>query len=216
MSGNLSASSSIEQDNGIVDEKENVRHILQYECSAYNHHIITGLSQLRDDILLCDLVLVAKVFLKKYDTVPHTQMREEIEIVDMDASTLDALVTFCYTGRIKISESNVRCLLPAACLLQMNEVKDVVHSEEFQQLSVDRLVEVISCEKLNVRSENQVFTAVLEWVKFDLAARKQFLPRILEHVRLSFCHPTFLADTISKDELVMTDVACRDFVDEAR
>ncbi|PIO53913.1 BTB And Kelch, partial [Teladorsagia circumcincta] len=33
--------------------------------------------------------------------------------------------------------------------------QDVVHAEEFQQLSVDRLVEVISCEKLNVRSENQ-------------------------------------------------------------
>ncbi|PIO64891.1 BTB And Kelch, partial [Teladorsagia circumcincta] len=140
----------------------------------------------------------------------------EIEIADMDALTLDSLVSFCYTGKIKITDSNVRSLLLAACLLQLNEVKDVVGTEEFQQLSVDRLVEVISCEQLQVQSEEQVFSAVLEWVKFDLAARKQLLPKLLEHVRLSFCQPEYLVDTISKDELVMTDVACRDFVDEAK
>ncbi|KAK6009474.1 BTB And Kelch [Ostertagia ostertagi] len=94
--------------------------------------------------------------------------------------------------------------------------QDVVGSEEFLQLSVDRLIEVISCEDLHVQSEEQVFAAVLEWIKFDLAARKQFLPRVLEHVRLSFCQPEFLVNTIGKDELVMTDVACRDFVDEAK
>ncbi|KAK6015243.1 BTB And Kelch [Ostertagia ostertagi] len=191
-------------------------------------------------------------------------------MVDVDATTLDALVTFCYTGKIKITESNLlivitgvarrtlargfiltqpysaqkyvcgefmmRLLHPSNCLgirafadtyacqellrcadkYISHKFKDVVHAEEFLQLSADRLIEVISCDKLRVRSENQVFTAVLEWVRFDLAARKQFLPRVLEHVRLSFCQPEFLADTISKDELVMTNVTCRNFVDEAK
>ncbi|PIO55082.1 BTB And Kelch, partial [Teladorsagia circumcincta] len=93
---------------------------------------------------------------------------------------------------------------------------DVVCTEEFYQLPVDRLIELISNEELHVRSEEQVFTAVVQWIKFDLATRQQFLAKLLEHVRFSLCNPKFIVDTISKDELVMTDAACRNFVDEAK
>ncbi|PIO58660.1 BTB And Kelch, partial [Teladorsagia circumcincta] len=96
------------------------------------------------------------------------------------------------------------------------EFEDVVCTEEFYQLPVDRLIELISNEELHVRSEEQVFTAVVQWIKFDLATRQQFLAKLLEHVRFSLCNPKFIVDTISKDELVMTDAACRNFVDEAK
>ncbi|KAK6042657.1 hypothetical protein COOONC_19840, partial [Cooperia oncophora] len=72
--------------------------------------------------------------------------------------------------------------------------QDVVNCEEFNQLSADQLIELISNEELNVHSEE----------------------RLLEHVRLPLCQPKFLVNTVSKDALVMADIACRDLLDEAK
>ncbi|KAK6023028.1 BTB And Kelch [Ostertagia ostertagi] len=124
-------------------------------------------------------------------------------------------------------------LLRCADKYILHNFQDVVCTEEFYQLPVDRLIELISNEELH-GSEEQVFAAVLQWIKFDMATRQQFLAKVavlsflrvlareynvlqlLEHVRFSLCNPKFLVDTISKDELVMTDSACRHFVDEAK
>ncbi|KAK6050484.1 BTB And Kelch, partial [Cooperia oncophora] len=119
---------------------------------------------------------------------------EEIEIVDVEASALTALVHFCYSGKITINNTNVKSILPAACMLQMNEVQHVVGTEQFYQLSVNQLVELISSDKLNIRSEE----------------------KLLEHVRLPLCSPKFLAETVSEDALVKADEACRYLLDEAK
>ncbi|KAK5981656.1 Kelch like family member 18 [Trichostrongylus colubriformis] len=184
----------------------------------------------------------------------------EVEMLDMDDAALVALVNFCYSGAIEINDANVFSLLQAACLLQMNEVRDmccdflkkklslsnclgiaafadfhkcqelfccakqhilhhfqeVVSTQDFHRLPFDYLAEFISSEELQVRTEGQVFEAVLDWVKFDLSARKQFLPKLLEHVRLPLCDPQFLVNTIGEDTLVKSDLICRDLVDEAK
>ncbi|KAK6053215.1 kelch repeat protein, partial [Cooperia oncophora] len=94
--------------------------------------------------------------------------------------------------------------------------QEVIGSEDYLLLSFSQILNLISSDELNVRSEEQVFAAVIEWVKFDLTTRKQFLFKLLEHVRLPICHPKFLVDTISKSELVKSDAGCRDLVDEAK
>lgn len=125
------------------------------------------------------------------------------------------VIDFCYTSHIVVEESNVQTLLPAACLLQLQEIQDicceflkrqldptnclgirafadthscrellriadkftqhnfqeVMESEEFLLLPVGQLVDIICSDELNVRSEEQVFNAVMAWLKYNVTER---------------------------------------------
>lgn len=50
--------------------------------------------------------------------------------------------------------------------------RDVSNTEEFLELSPQKLKEVISLEKLNVGNERYVFEAVIRWIAHDTEMRK--------------------------------------------
>lgn len=54
----------------------------------------------------------------------------------------------------------------------------MTESEEFLLLPVNQLIDIISSDELNVRSEEQVFNAVLAWVKYNVAERRGHLPQV--------------------------------------
>lgn len=91
-----------------------------------------------------------------------------------------------------------------------------MESDEFLLLPVSQLVDIISSDELNVRSEEQVFNAVMSWVKNNVSDRRQHLPQVLQHVRLPLLSPKFLVGTVGSDLLVRSDESCRDLVDEAK
>jgi kelch-like protein 20 len=43
-----------------------------------------------------------------------------------------------------------------------------MESEEFMLLPANQLIDIISSDELNVRSEEQVFNAVMAWVKYSI------------------------------------------------
>ena len=49
--------------------------------------------------------------------------QSEVTIREVDAEAMETLIEFCYTSTVKIDESNVQSLLPAACLLQLAEIE---------------------------------------------------------------------------------------------
>ncbi len=49
----------------------------------------------------------------------------QVKLHDVDPAAVDALVDFCYDCPINVDEKSVQALLPAACLLQMIEIKSV-------------------------------------------------------------------------------------------
>ncbi|KAK5982223.1 Kelch protein 20 [Trichostrongylus colubriformis] len=246
------------------------------DSSGHSRLVLNQLAAFRDDARLCDVILIAKgtrinahrvvlaacsdYFLAMFTNQMAESRSREIELADIETPALDALVNFCYSGIIQITELSVMSILHAANLLQLDKVKELcceflkeeldpsnclaigaladmyscqellccanecslnkfqqlVATEEFTSLPFGQLLELISSEELRVVSEEQVFQAVAKWVNFDLTARKQFLPQLLEQVRLPLCHPKFLVDTVSEDALVMEDVACRRLLDEAK
>jgi kelch-like protein 20 len=63
-----------------------------------------------------------------------------------------------------------------------------------------------------VRSEEQVYQAVMSWVRYNIADRRQHLPVVLQHVRLPLLSPKFLVGTVGADLLIKSDETCRDLV----
>ena len=63
-------------------------------------------------------------------------------------------------------------------------VFQVMESEEFMDLPVNQLMDIISSDELNVRSEEQVFSAVMAWVKYNVTDRRPYLAQV--SVRHSF------------------------------
>lgn len=107
-------------------------------------------------------------------------------------------------------------LVEAADVFAVKNFSEVARSEEFLTLSPEEVVEMISREELNVRTEEEVFEAISAWVRREEDERKDFLPELLKNVRLPLISPQYLCDKVSTDELIKSNLACRDLVDEAK
>lgn len=107
-------------------------------------------------------------------------------------------------------------LVEAAGVFAMKNFSDVSKSEEFLRLDPDELLALISSDELNVRTEEEVFEAVLSWTEKEVDERKDFLPELLKNVRLPLIRPQYLCDHIAANDLVKNNLSCRDLVDEAK
>ncbi|XP_065809506.1 kelch-like protein 18 isoform X2 [Labrus bergylta] len=159
--------------------------------------------------------------------------QDEILMQGMDPSALEALINFAYSGHVAIDQQTVQSLLIGSSFLQLQNVKDaccsflqesflhqhfvdVSASDEFLSLRTEELLELVGCDELNIKAEEQVFEAVLSWVHHDQERRESLLPELLSKIRLPLCRPQFLSDRVQQDELVRCCHKCRDLVDEAK
>uniref|UniRef100_A0A674B0K5 Poly-U binding splicing factor a n=1 Tax=Salmo trutta TaxID=8032 RepID=A0A674B0K5_SALTR len=86
---------------------------------------------------------------------------------------------------------------------------EVSVSEEFLSLRPEEVLELVGCDELNIKAEEQVFEAVLAWVRHEREERQPRLPELLSKTRLPLCRPQFLADRVQQDELVRFCHKCR-------
>ncbi|KAL4084235.1 hypothetical protein QTP88_028060 [Uroleucon formosanum] len=91
---------------------------------------------------------------------------------------------------------------------------EVVKNDEYLSLSSEDVVKLISCNDLAVPFEEKVFDCVIKWVKHDLDHRKDFLPDLMEHVRLPLIKPDVLLN-ISEEPLLKNNPKCKDYVFDA-
>jgi kelch-like protein 20 len=109
-----------------------------------------------------------------------------------------------------------RELLRIADKFTQHNFQEVMEHEEFLLLPLSQLIDIISSDELNVRSEEQVFQAVMNWIKYNMTERRSHLAHVLQHVRMPLLSPKFLVGTVGSDILIKSDEACRDLVDEAK
>ena len=111
--------------------------------------------------------------------------------------------------------SAIELLQAANSFLEKNFV-DISQCNEFLQLDIKELSELIKKDDLNIRSEEQIFEAMLSWVKTDCESRKEHLAELLKYVRLPLLSPQYLSDRVLSEEIIRSNIVCRDLIDEAK
>ena len=98
----------------------------------------------------------------------------------------------------------------------LENFKEVLKSEEYALLPVELLVKVIESNDLNVAAEEEVYEAVMAWVKHDLPNRSSQLPDLIKHVRMPLISKDYLLTQVDSDNLIRSNLTCRDLLDEAK
>lgn len=91
----------------------------------------------------------------------------------------------------------------------------VTEQVEFLELTSDHLIQYISSDYIDVRTEDIVYDAVMKWINSDLDERKKHLPELLGHIRLPVIDKLRLAN-IEQDSLIRSCEDCLQLVQDAQ
>lgn len=80
---------------------------------------------------------------------------------------------------------------------------EIALHEEFLELDFDEVSKIVPDSNLNVRGEEQVYEAVLSWVKHKLDERKCHVSDLLKCVRMPLMSATYLSREVRKEPLLM-------------
>ncbi|XP_067826412.1 kelch-like protein 17 isoform X1 [Heptranchias perlo] len=106
-------------------------------------------------------------------------------------------------------------LLKSAHKYVLQHFVEVSKTEEFMLLPLKQVLDLISSDNLNVPSEEEVYRAVLSWVKHDVDGRRQHVPRLMKCVRLPLLTRDFLMSNVDTELLVRHHSECKDLLIEA-
>ena len=118
----------------------------------------------------------------------------------LNASNCLALESFA-------SRYNCESLKQAAVTFKCKHFAAVAKSEEFKVLDSQNIKELICKDEINVSGEEEVYQAVIAWVKHDLPSRECLLPELLKCVRL-FSMSKYSLRNILDEELVSKNPTC--------
>lgn len=93
---------------------------------------------------------------------------------------------------------------------------EISHSEDFLDMSFSDLKELISKDELHVMNEEEVFQAVIAWVKKSPSAREKGLPHLLAVIRMPLLSYHYLSTVVASEELIKKSVYCVNLVNEAK
>ncbi|KAK9403043.1 kelch-like 38 [Crotalus adamanteus] len=88
---------------------------------------------------------------------------------------------------------------------------EVATSEDLKELCVLELIDYLGNDEL-YGEEEQVFEAIMVWVRHDLQARQGYIQDLFKKVRLQYVHPTFFFRFIANDSLIQSSPDCQNIL----
>ena len=90
----------------------------------------------------------------------------------------------------------------------------MIESEDFLDVPLSILQQFLSDNAINIKREEQIFTAGLKWLKHD-ESRSVHGFEVLNCVRLARVAPRFLLDMVEAEEIFDND-KCRQVINQAK
>ncbi|XP_054841217.1 kelch-like protein 38 [Eublepharis macularius] len=116
---------------------------------------------------------------------------------------------------IRLSE-NLYCetLKKKAKAMALKCFPEVATSEDLKELCALELLNYLGDDEL-CGEEEQVFEALMAWVRHDVQARQGYIQDLFKKVRLQYVHPTFFFHFIANNSLIQSSPTCRSILDLA-
>ena len=100
----------------------------------------------------------------------------------------------------------------AAIAYKLQHFAAVVKSEDFKALDFEKVKQLISHDEIIVSKEEEVYEAVVTWVKHDLPSRECLFPELFKCVRLFSMSKYSLREILRAEELVIKSRNCSDIL----
>ncbi|XP_014663237.1 PREDICTED: kelch-like protein 5 [Priapulus caudatus] len=106
-------------------------------------------------------------------------------------------------------------LLKVAHNYAMDHFMEIMRNQEYLILPVEEVIRLLSNDDINVPNEETIYQAMMLWVKHDLPNRRQYLAKLMSHIKLPLLSPEFIADRVESNLLFKDDRECQDLIMEA-
>ena len=85
---------------------------------------------------------------------------------------------------------------------------EISKTEEFLSLDLEAVAEVISHDNLQVIKEEEVYEALIRWIKHDYDARKGCFEKLFQCIRCGYMCKNYLVKHVQQEPLVSESLAC--------
>lgn len=87
-------------------------------------------------------------------------------------------------------------------------------SNEFLQLNIEEVTDILQSDNLNVRTEELVFDALCRWIDYCPERRRRYIARLLKTIRLGLLTTSYFVEKVKPHEYVKDSEQCRPIVIE--
>ena len=117
-------------------------------------------------------------------------------------------VSNCLALESFASQYSCESLKQAAVTYCLEHFVAVAKSSDYQSLELRKVKELLSDDKINVPQEEEVYEAMIRWVKHDVESRESFLPELLKCLRFFSMSKYSLRQILEEEELVKRNPSC--------
>lgn len=97
----------------------------------------------------------------------------------------------------------------------LDHFMEVVRFDEYLQLSMEGVKQLLVSDAINVHSEEQVFESMHKWITHDLQLRGKYAHELLSCIRLPLLRPLYLAEQVYAKEVYCHHQGCTELIMKA-